>query len=254
MLHAVFDALFEQRVALEGMLLKPNMVVAGRDCPRQASVEEVAAATLARAGADVPPAVPGSRLPVGRAGSPCWPPSTSTPSTSWTAPKPWKLSFSYGRALQDEALEAWQGKRENVARGPARVPPPRPVRQRRGAGPVPRRDGERAAAYGAESKERTAVAHGCDDSTGDSGNGAPSCERAWLVGEPFGARSRRSAHRQRAGVDERLLAGLQLPLGGDDLPQGQPAAAAAPRGRRRQASAARPLGREPGAVVRRGST
>ena len=52
------------------------------------------------------------------------------------APKPWKLSFSYGRALQDEALDAWQGKSENVPAGAARVPSPRRVRQRRRAGQI----------------------------------------------------------------------------------------------------------------------
>ena len=58
-LHAVFDALFEQGVALEGMLLKPNMVLAGKECPRQASVEEVATATLRCLRRHVPAAVPG---------------------------------------------------------------------------------------------------------------------------------------------------------------------------------------------------
>src|SRR5262245_36498282 len=58
-LHAVFHALFEQCVRLEGMLLKPNMVIAGKDCPKQASVEEVAIATLRCLGRHVPAAVPG---------------------------------------------------------------------------------------------------------------------------------------------------------------------------------------------------
>ena len=67
-LQAVFDALFDQRVALEGMLLKPNMVIAGQDCARQASVEEVATATLAHAGAACAARGPRHRLPLGRTG------------------------------------------------------------------------------------------------------------------------------------------------------------------------------------------
>ncbi len=59
MLHAVFEALDEQGVALEGMLLKPNMVIAGDDCPEQASVDAVAAATLRCLRRCVPAAVPG---------------------------------------------------------------------------------------------------------------------------------------------------------------------------------------------------
>ena len=70
MLHAVFNALFEQRVALEGMLLKPNMVISGKECAKQASVEEVARATLRCLRRHAPAAVPGNRLPVRRAGSP----------------------------------------------------------------------------------------------------------------------------------------------------------------------------------------
>src|SRR4030095_9128325 len=58
-LHAVFDALFEQRVLLEAMLLKPNMVIAGKECPKQASVEDVALATLRCLSRHVPPSVPG---------------------------------------------------------------------------------------------------------------------------------------------------------------------------------------------------
>jgi fructose-bisphosphate aldolase class I len=115
-LHAVFHALFEQGVSLESMLLKPSMVIAGKDCSRQASVQEVATATLRCLRRHVPAAVPGivflsggqkdrlatvhlnaiNRLP---------------------GPKPWKLSFSYGRALQDAALEAWQGRDENLEAG-----------------------------------------------------------------------------------------------------------------------------------------
>jgi fructose-bisphosphate aldolase class I len=112
-LHAVFAALDEQGAHLEEMLLKPNMVVSGMHCPRQASVDEVAAATLRCLRRHVPPAVPGIVFlsggqrdleatrhldAINRAGG----------------PKPWRLSFSYGRALQDAPLAAWAGKAENV--------------------------------------------------------------------------------------------------------------------------------------------
>jgi fructose-bisphosphate aldolase class I len=115
-LHAVFHALFEQRVALEGMLLKPNMVIAGKECARQASVEEVATATLRCLRRHVPAAVPGivflsggqnARLATAHLNA----------INRLPGPKPWKVSFSYGRALQDPALEAWHGRDENLAAG-----------------------------------------------------------------------------------------------------------------------------------------
>jgi fructose-bisphosphate aldolase class I len=115
-LHAVFNALFDQDVALEGMLLKPNMVVAGKACTRQPAVEEVATATLRCLRRHVPAAVPGivflsggqnSRLATAHLNA----------INRLPGPKPWKISFSYGRALQDPALEAWQGRDENLAAG-----------------------------------------------------------------------------------------------------------------------------------------
>ncbi|OGW68852.1 MAG: fructose-bisphosphate aldolase [Nitrospirae bacterium RIFCSPLOWO2_01_FULL_62_17] len=112
-LHSVFHALFEQGVRLEGMLLKPNMVISGKDCPKQASVQEVATATLRCLRRHVPAAVPGIVFLSG-----------GQPSVTATAhldainrlggPKPWAISFSYGRALQDVALETWHGKKENL--------------------------------------------------------------------------------------------------------------------------------------------
>jgi fructose-bisphosphate aldolase class I len=115
-LQEVFDELDEEQVALEGMLLKPNMVLAGRDCPRQASVQEVALATLRTLIRHVPPAVPGI---VFLSGGQDHIQATEHLSAinKLGGPKPWKLSFSYGRALQDEALEAWGGKSENVMAG-----------------------------------------------------------------------------------------------------------------------------------------
>ena len=112
-LHAVFHALFEQDVAVEGMLLKPNMVVAGKACSRQPVVEEVAAATLRCLRRHVPAAVCGIVFLSGG--------QNARQATAHlnainqlSGPKPWKISFSYGRALQDPALEAWNGRDENL--------------------------------------------------------------------------------------------------------------------------------------------
>jgi fructose-bisphosphate aldolase class I len=115
-LHAVFHALFEQRVSLESMLLKPNMVIAGKECLRPASVEEVATATLRCLRRHVPAAVPGIVfLSGGQSGR------LATAHLSainrLPGPRPWKITFSYGRALQDPALEAWHGRDENLKAG-----------------------------------------------------------------------------------------------------------------------------------------
>jgi len=115
-LHATFHALFEQGVALEGILLKPNMVLAGKQCARQASIEEVAIATLRCLRRHAPAAVPGivflsggqnARLATAHLNA----------INRLPGPKPWKISFCYGRALQDPALEAWHGRDENLAAG-----------------------------------------------------------------------------------------------------------------------------------------
>jgi fructose-bisphosphate aldolase class I len=115
-LQAVFDELFEQKVALEGMLLKPNMVIAGHGCPKKASIEEVAEATLRTLERHVPPAVPGVVFLSGGQDHVLATKHLSA-INEIDMPKPWKLSFSYGRALQDEALEAWNGRGENVLAG-----------------------------------------------------------------------------------------------------------------------------------------
>jgi len=115
-LHAVFNALFDQKVSLEGMLLKPNMVISGKECAKQASVEEVAAATLRCLRRHVPSAVPGIVFLSGGQDHLAATQHLSAINQS-AGPKPWKLSFSYGRALQNEALKAWSGKNENVKAG-----------------------------------------------------------------------------------------------------------------------------------------
>jgi fructose-bisphosphate aldolase class I len=115
-LQAVFDELFEENVELEGMLLKPNMVTSGEDCPTPASVDEVAAATLRALRRHVPPAVPAVVFLSGG--------QEHVMATQHLAainrlpgPKPWTLTFSFARALQDEAMEIWHGKSENVPAG-----------------------------------------------------------------------------------------------------------------------------------------
>jgi fructose-bisphosphate aldolase, class I len=115
-LHAVFDALFDQGVALEGILLKPNMVISGKACNRQASVDEVATATLRCLKRHVPAAVPGVVFLSGGQ-NPRLATAHLNAINQLPGPKPWKLSFSYGRALQDPALEAWHGRDENLAAG-----------------------------------------------------------------------------------------------------------------------------------------
>jgi fructose-bisphosphate aldolase class I len=113
-LHTVFDALFEQGVVLEEMLLKPNMVIAGSQAPRQASVEEVALATLRTLSRHVPPAVPAIVFLSGGQDSVQATEHLDAINRLAGHSSPWTLSYSYGRALQDEAMAAWQGKRENV--------------------------------------------------------------------------------------------------------------------------------------------
>jgi fructose-bisphosphate aldolase class I len=113
-LKLVFDALFEQRVQLEGMLLKPSMVISGRDCPQQAGVAEVAERTLRCLRRTVPAAVPGVVFLSGGQSSEDATAHLNAMNAAF-GPHPWKVSFSYGRALQDQALRAWRGQPENVA-------------------------------------------------------------------------------------------------------------------------------------------
>ncbi|TCT13322.1 fructose-bisphosphate aldolase class I [Tepidamorphus gemmatus] len=112
-LNTVFDELFEARVMLEGMVLKPNMVIAGKNAPKQASAAEVAEKTVRCLKSTVPAAVPGIAFLSGGQSD-----EQATENLSLMnamGPLPWKLTFSYGRALQAAALKAWGGKRENVA-------------------------------------------------------------------------------------------------------------------------------------------
>lgn len=113
-LEDVFAALREARVRLEGMILKPNMVIDGKNA-RHASVEEVAEKTLRCLKETVPAAVPGIAFLSG--GQSDEEATAHLSAMNAAGPLPWALTFSYGRALQAAAIAAWGGKRENVAAG-----------------------------------------------------------------------------------------------------------------------------------------
>lgn len=114
-LAAVFDQLSSHRIYLEGMILKPNMVIAGKKSPSRSSPEQVAAATIRCLKRHVPAAVPGIAFLSGGQ----TPAEATTHLSLMNRSKglPWQLSFSYGRALQDAALAAWGGKSANFAAG-----------------------------------------------------------------------------------------------------------------------------------------
>ncbi|MGH2744970.1 MAG: class I fructose-bisphosphate aldolase [Thermoleophilaceae bacterium] len=111
MLAIVFDQLREQGVGLEGMLLKPNMVLPGSGYPEQAGVEEVAEATLRCMLRCVPVAVPGIVFLSG--GQDEQRATAHLNAMNALVPQPWELSFSFARALQGTALSTWRGERAN---------------------------------------------------------------------------------------------------------------------------------------------
>jgi fructose-bisphosphate aldolase class I len=112
-LAAVFSALRDYRVKLEGMLLKPNMVLPGKKSPQQSSVEEVAETTLRCLRKTVPAAVPGIMFLSGGQS-----PEQATlhlNAMNKMGPHPWEISFSYARALQEPPMKTWKGSAANVA-------------------------------------------------------------------------------------------------------------------------------------------
>jgi fructose-bisphosphate aldolase class I len=112
-LKITFTELFLQRVHLEGMILKPSMVVSCKDNPRQAGVEEVAERTIQCLKRTVPAAVPGIAFLSG--GQSAVSATEHLNAMNKVGPHPWQVSFSYARALQDPALKAWKGEAGNVA-------------------------------------------------------------------------------------------------------------------------------------------
>jgi len=114
-LDALYEALFLQRVRLDGTLLKPNMVLSGYSCSQQASVEEVAEASVRCFRATVPAAVPGIVFLSGGQSDELA--TAHLNAMNQLASLPWELSFSYGRALQAPALKAWKGETANLDAG-----------------------------------------------------------------------------------------------------------------------------------------
>jgi fructose-bisphosphate aldolase class I len=112
-LKETFQELYYQKVALEGMVLKPNMAVPGKKGAKRASIEEVAEKTLKVLKACVPAAVPGIAFLSG--GQSDEEATAHLDAMNKMGPLPWKLTFSYGRALQAAPQKAWSGKSENVA-------------------------------------------------------------------------------------------------------------------------------------------
>jgi fructose-bisphosphate aldolase class I len=113
-LRAVFDRLFAHRVRLEATLLKPSMVIAGSGCARQATVPEVAIATLRTLNRHVPPAIPAIVFLSGGQDH-LLATEHLNAINQLEEHSPWILSFSFARALQDEAMETWRGRGENVS-------------------------------------------------------------------------------------------------------------------------------------------
>jgi fructose-bisphosphate aldolase class I len=116
-LHAVFTELRDQRVHLEQMLLKPNMVLSGYDASGRADVQEVAEQTIRCFRRHVPAAVPGIVFLSG--GQTDEDATAHLNAMNAMGPHPWELSFSYGRALQAPSLKSWGGEEANVAAGQA---------------------------------------------------------------------------------------------------------------------------------------
>jgi fructose-bisphosphate aldolase class I len=114
-LEAVFNELFSQRAVYERMLLKPNMVLSGKECATQAGPEEVARSTVRCFKSVVPAAVPGIVFLSG--GQSDEQATANLNAMNKIGPHPWELSFSYGRALQAPALKAWRGDEANLAAG-----------------------------------------------------------------------------------------------------------------------------------------
>lgn len=112
-LQAVFSELFSQGVILEGSLLKPNMIISGKGCPEQASVAQVAEATVRSLRRSVPAAIPGVVFLSG--GQSPEQATENLNAMNAMGPHPWELSFSYGRALQEPVLNSWMGKPVNVS-------------------------------------------------------------------------------------------------------------------------------------------
>ncbi|KAH3890525.1 hypothetical protein DPMN_014609 [Dreissena polymorpha] len=108
-----YKALADHHVFLEGTLLKPNMVTSGQSCSRKFSPDENARATVLALSRTVPPAMPGVVFLSGGQSEEDSTVNLNAINTCTVAPKPWALSFSFGRALQASVLKAWRGQDDN---------------------------------------------------------------------------------------------------------------------------------------------
>jgi fructose-bisphosphate aldolase, class I len=113
-LHAVFNRLYLYGIHLDQMILKPSMVIAGVDCPQQASVEEVARATVECLRDRVPASVPGCAFLSGGQSDKLATAHLNAMNSLFKNRLPWTLTFSYGRALQQAAMQTWTGEAANV--------------------------------------------------------------------------------------------------------------------------------------------
>ena len=113
-LRTVFSQLYAQGVMLEGMILKPNMVLPGLTCPQQETVDEVADATVSCLLRAVPAAVPGIAFLSGGQSAELASARLNAMNVRFKSRLPWALAFSFARAIQQPALEIWQGQNANV--------------------------------------------------------------------------------------------------------------------------------------------
>jgi fructose-bisphosphate aldolase class I len=113
-LREVFCQLYSQRVALEGMILKPNMVLPGLNCAKQATVDEVADATVTGLLHSVPAAVPAIAFLSGGQSAELASARLNAMNLRFKSRLPWALAFSFARAIQQPALEIWKGQEADV--------------------------------------------------------------------------------------------------------------------------------------------
>ena len=146
MLKTVFEQLYYQRVALEGMVLKPNMVISGKKAAKRAGVEEVAEKTVKVLKACVPAAVPGIAFLSG--GQSDEEATAHLDAMNKIGDLPWQLTFSYGRALQARAAEGVGRQDRERRRRAARLRPPRHDERPRRARPVEAGPGEEGGVTG----------------------------------------------------------------------------------------------------------
>jgi len=114
-LRTVFNQLYTQRVAFDQMILKPSMVISGKDCPNQPSVNEVADATVQCLMNSVPASVAGVAFLSGGQSNEQASAHLNAMNVKYADQAPWPITFSFARAIQQPALEAWKGKESNVS-------------------------------------------------------------------------------------------------------------------------------------------